>query len=114
MRLLSSRRSVLSVTVTLVPWCFFSLLVFFQSVPAQGQKTKATACSSDQSGLKLPDGFCATVFADGIGHARHLTVAPSGAVYVNTWSGDYYDFDKVHEGGFLVALQDKAGPEKPT
>ena len=99
-------------TVTLVPWCFFSLLVFFQSVPAQGQKTKAAACSIDQSGLKLPAGFCATVFADGIGHARHLTVAPSGVVYVNTWSGDYYDFDKVPEGGFLVALQDKAGAGK--
>ncbi len=108
----SSRRSVLSVTVTLVAWCFLSLLVFVQSVPAQGQKTKAAACSSDQSGLKLPDGFCATVFADGIGHARHLTVAPTGVVYVNTWSGDYYDFDKVHEGGFLVVLQDKAGAGK--
>ena len=33
-------------------------------------------------------------------------------VYVNTWSGDYYDFDKPHEGGFLVALQDKAGTGK--
>ena len=108
----SSRRSVLSVTATLVTSCFLSLLIFFQSVPAAGQKTKATACSNDQSGLKLPNGFCATVFADGIGHARHLTVAPTGVVYVNTWSGDYYDFDKVHEGGFLVALQDKAGAGK--
>jgi glucose/arabinose dehydrogenase/mono/diheme cytochrome c family protein len=112
MRLLSLRRSVLSVTATLVAWCFLSLLVVFQSVPAQGQKTNAAACSNDQSGLKLPNGFCATVFADGIGHARHMTVAPSGVVYVNTWSGDYYDFDKVHEGGFLVALQDKAGAGK--
>jgi glucose/arabinose dehydrogenase/mono/diheme cytochrome c family protein len=108
----SSRRSVLSVTATLVTSCFLSLLILFQSVPAAGQKTKATACSNDQSGLKLPNGFCATVFADGIGHARHLTVAPTGVVYVNTWSGDYYDFDKVHEGGFLVALQDKAGAGK--
>ncbi|HEX3820217.1 MAG TPA: hypothetical protein VHW45_07785, partial [Candidatus Sulfotelmatobacter sp.] len=109
MRLFSSRRSVLSVTAALVASCF---LVFFQSLPAQGQKAKTAACSSDQSGLQLPNGFCATVFADGIGHARHVTVAPGGIVYVNTWSGDYYDFDKVHEGGFLVALQDKAGAGK--
>jgi hypothetical protein len=26
------------------------------------------------------------VFADKIGHARNLTVAPNGVVYVNTWS----------------------------
>jgi transposase len=31
-----------------------------------------------------------TVFADNIGHARHLVVAPNGVVYVNTWSGVYY------------------------
>ena len=55
-----------------------------------GAQTKSQACPSDDSGLKLPAGFCATIFADGIGHARHLVVAPSGVVYVNTWSGDYY------------------------
>src|SRR5215470_485342 len=73
---------------------------------------KAKGCANENSGLKLPAGFCATVFADGIGHARHLAVGSNGIVYVNTWSGDYYDFDKVHEGGFLVALQDKAGTGK--
>lgn len=73
---------------------------------------KTQACGTDVSGLKLPTGFCATIFADGLGHARHLVVRSNGVVYVNTWSGDYYDFDKVHEGGFLVALQDKAGTGK--
>jgi glucose/arabinose dehydrogenase len=63
--------------------------------------------------LKLPPGFCATVFADGIGHARHLVVAPNGVVYVNTWSGEYYPPNEtVHEGGFLVALEDKSGSGK--
>jgi hypothetical protein len=65
----------------------------------------------NRSGLKLPAGFCATVFADGIGCARHL-VGPNGVLYVNTCSGDSYEFDKVHEGGFLVALQDLAGNGK--
>jgi len=73
---------------------------------------KTKGCPSDGSGLTLPDGFCATIFADGIGHARHLAVGTNGVVYVNTWSGDYYQFDKVHEGGFLVALEDKAGTGK--
>ncbi|PYX70866.1 MAG: glucose dehydrogenase, partial [Acidobacteria bacterium] len=43
-------------------------------------------CPSNDSGLKLPAGFCATVFADNIGHARHMVVAPNGVLYVNTWS----------------------------
>jgi glucose/arabinose dehydrogenase/mono/diheme cytochrome c family protein len=70
------------------------------------------ACPNDDSGLKLPAGFCATIFADGIGHARHMVVAPSGIIYVNTWSGRYYGNDTPHAGGFLVALQDKAGTGK--
>lgn len=71
------------------------------------------ACANDDSGLKLPPGFCATVFADGIGHARHLVVAPDGVVYVNTWSGAYYPPNQPSpEGGFLVALQDKSGSGK--
>jgi glucose/arabinose dehydrogenase len=69
-------------------------------------QTHVQPCPADQTGLHLPAGFCATVFADGIGHARHLTVAPNGVVYVNTWSGRYYGNEVPHAGGFLVALQD--------
>ena len=50
--------------------------------------TPATACPT--AGLTLPPGFCATVFADQIGHARHLVVAPDGVVYVNTWGKRSY------------------------
>jgi len=66
-------------------------------------------CSGYAGGITLPPGFCATVFADGIGHARHLVVAPNGDVYVNTWSGRYYGNDTPPPGGFLVALKDKNG-----
>src|SRR5271169_3616485 len=66
-------------------------------------------CPSGDSGITLPPGFCATVFADNIGHARHLVVAPNGVVYVNTWSGRYYGNDQPPAGGFLVALQDTRG-----
>jgi len=77
-----------------------------------GRETTSQACPNDDSGLKLPAGFCATVFADGIGHARHMVVAPNGVLYVNTWSGRYYGNDTPHAGGFLVALQDKSGAGK--
>src|SRR5580692_5738033 len=82
-----------------------------QSPPAVPQPGGA-ACPQNDSGLKLPAGFCATIFADGIGHARHLVVAPNGVVFVNTWSGRYYGNDTPHAGGFLVALQDTTGKGK--
>jgi glucose/arabinose dehydrogenase/mono/diheme cytochrome c family protein len=69
-------------------------------------------CPGADPGLSLPPGFCATVFADRIGHARHLAVAPNGVVYVNSWSGRYYGGDKSPAGGFLVALQDRNGDGK--
>jgi glucose/arabinose dehydrogenase len=73
---------------------------------------KSQACAGDETDLRLPSGFCATLFADGIGHARHLVAAPNGVVYVNTWSGRYYGNDVPHAGGFLVALQDTSGAGK--
>ena len=57
-----------------------------------------TSCSGGGGGITLPKGFCATIFADDIGHARQLVVAPDGTVFVNTWSG-----------GFLIALKDTKG-----
>lgn len=39
-------------------------------------------CASDNGGIALPEGFCATVFADGLGRARHMAVLPNGDVFV--------------------------------
>ena len=91
-----------------------SLGLWLSSGPIQSSAAGGgpEGCANDDSGLKLPAGFCASVFADSVGHARHMVVAPSGVVYVNTWSGEYYANDKPHDGGFLVALQDKAGAGK--
>jgi glucose/arabinose dehydrogenase/mono/diheme cytochrome c family protein len=81
--------------------------------PRAGAQTKSQGCPSNDSGLKLPAGFCATIFADKIGHARQMAVAANGVVYVNTWSGRYYPpGEKPPAGGFLVALQDKTGDGK--
>ena len=98
MRLLSRSTNLYSVIVMLGVGC--------AGTPSAFPQTPPTECPQNDSGLQLPPGFCATIFADGIGHARHLVVGPNGVVYVNTWSGRYYGNDVPHEGGFLVALQD--------
>jgi len=41
----------------------------------------STKCDSDNGGLVLPDGFCATVVASQLGPVRQLTVAPNGDLY---------------------------------
>jgi glucose/arabinose dehydrogenase/mono/diheme cytochrome c family protein len=92
--------------------CLLGLIGPVRSQSNSGKQTKNSFCSNDDTGLKLPAGFCATVFADGIGHARHIVISPTGVVYVNTWSGRYYGNDTPHPGGFLVALQDKTGKGK--
>ncbi len=93
-------------------FCLVSSMASSRSPSSSAREAKSPSCPSDDTGLTLPAGFCATVFADGIGHARHMVVGPSGVVYVNTWSGDYYGHEVTHAGGFLVALQDKTGAGK--
>ncbi|MGA8232706.1 MAG: c-type cytochrome [Candidatus Acidiferrales bacterium] len=112
MRLSSLIRAVLTAIVAFTVCCVGCPLASAQSQAKVDAATKSKACPSDDSGLKLSSGFCATVFADGIGHARHLVVTADGVVYVNTWSGDYYDHDTPHAGGFLVALKDSTGAGK--
>jgi glucose/arabinose dehydrogenase/mono/diheme cytochrome c family protein len=79
------------------------------AMAAQAGAPAPAACRGDNGGITLAPGFCASIFADKIGHARHLVVAPNGVVYVNTWSGRYYKNDTPPAGGFLVALQDTQG-----
>jgi glucose/arabinose dehydrogenase len=59
---------------------------------------KKTAADPDHAGLKLPEGFAATVFADDVGHARHIDVNTNGDVYVS--------LSNVKDGGGLVCLRD--------
>jgi glucose/arabinose dehydrogenase len=55
--------------------------------------------SQDNAGLKLPPGFSATIFAEGIGRARHLAVTPHGNVYVK--------LGRLENGKGIVMLQDQ-------
>ena len=80
-----------------------------QEPNAQQQAEPTKDCAADNGGITLSPGFCATVFADNLGHVRHMVVAPNGVLYVNTWSGRYYHNDTPPPGGFLIALQDTKG-----
>lgn len=64
---------------------------------APGQPTGA--CDSDNAGLTLPEGFCARIFADEAGSARHIASLPNGDVYVALEDPD----------GGILALRDTTG-----
>jgi glucose/arabinose dehydrogenase/cytochrome c553 len=81
----------------------------FNSTATAQSAPKTAGCNGDNGGITLSPGFCATVFADNLGHARHMVVGSNGVVYVNSWSGRYYSNDTPPAGGFLIALQDSKG-----
>src|ERR1700693_6157753 len=100
-----TRAKLLQSSALVLP--FVGLLAAGSFALAQSTRNAATTpagtCAGDNGGITLPPGFCATVFADNIGHARHMVVAPNDVLYVNTWSGRYYANDTPPSGGFLVA-----------
>lgn len=74
-----------------------SLLAFvsslnLRSAAAQSAATvtHSRACEGDNGGLTLSRGFCATVFADNLGHVRHLVVAHDNTLYANTGAADIF------------------------
>ena len=49
------------------------------SAPA---KVPAVKCDVGNGGITLPEGFCATIYADTVGLPRHMAVAPNGDVFI--------------------------------
>jgi glucose/arabinose dehydrogenase len=96
------------VSVGAVGLCVLAILTALASELAAQTAPRAPACPGDNGGLFLSPGFCATVFADNLGHVRHLVAAPDGTLYANTWSGRYFK-TAPPPGGFLVALRDTKG-----
>ena len=94
---------------TIVASALGLLMTMMMMGPLTAQTAGGTPCKGDNGGLVLSPGFCATVFADNLGHVRHLVVAPDGAVYANTWSGRYFAGSPAPAGGFLVVLKDSDG-----
>ncbi len=77
--------------------------------PSTSTSAQTSACPGDDPGITLPPGFCATIFADNLGHVRHMAFAPNGVLYANTWSGRYFRYDTPPAGGFVLALKDSKG-----
>ncbi len=72
----------------------------------------AAACAPDNGGITLPAGFCATVFADSVGGARHVAVAPNGDVFVaRSTPGRQKAGDESGQGARVgvLALRDRDG-----
>lgn len=79
-----------------------ALTVLASQAELTGQTTgpaRRPPCDPDNGGITLPEGFCATVFADGVGRPRHIVVAPNGDVFVALAGG------RGQRGGVL-ALRD--------
>ena len=71
--------------------------------------TKA-ACAPGNGGITLPAGFCATIFADSVGGARHITVAPNGDVYVALMTAPKRGVESGQAvAGGILALRDANG-----
>jgi glucose/arabinose dehydrogenase len=70
----------------------------------------APACARNDAGLRLPPGFCATIFADSIGSARHMTVAPNGDLFINLQASRRGPVASIPAG--LVGLRDTNGDGK--
>jgi glucose/arabinose dehydrogenase len=71
-------------------------------IPSARAGAQRAGC--DDAGLKLPAGFCATIFADSLPGVRSIAVAPNGDLFV-ALSG---------RGGGLVALRDAGKAGKAT
>ncbi len=73
------------------------------SPPQAASPSLPPDCDPDDAGLTLPDGFCALVFAEDVGAARHLVVRENGDVFVALRGG------RGGTGGGVAALRDSDG-----
>lgn len=82
--------------------CAISLVigVLTLTIPPRNAQAKP-GCDARNGGIQLPPGFCATVFADKLGPARHMAVRDNGDVYVA--------LSRARDGGTIVALRDTDG-----
>ncbi|BBE15964.1 L-sorbosone dehydrogenase [Aquipluma nitroreducens] len=77
-------------------------LIFMTACQSNSNKTAIP--EENNAELKLPEGFSALVFADNLGHARHLDVNENGDVYVS--------LSQAKNGGGIVCLRDENGDGK--
>lgn len=89
----------LSMQVFLRFWALGAFALFLAA--CQNAAGPAAAAEADAAGLVLPAGFQARVFADSLGHGRHMATRANGDLYLRLGTP---------EGGLsLVALRDSNG-----
>lgn len=82
--------------------------VFGTLAACGGGRTDSTP-SADSIGISLPDGFTATVFADGLDRPRHVAVRANGDLYVTLRSSGPQGGGATGTEGRIVALRDEDG-----
>ena len=78
-----------------------------RAVPAAQQPQ----CDQGNGDITLPEGFCAAIFADEIGVARHLAIGADGTLYVALEPGGRTSAgtSRRREAGGIVVLRDTSG-----
>jgi glucose/arabinose dehydrogenase len=68
-------------------------------------------CDRGNGGISLPAGFCAAVFADEVGVARHAVVGPEGIVYIALEPPDRTSAgtSRSRQAGGILMLRDTTG-----
>ena len=93
---------------------FRCALVLLGVIACGGERERSAMspqCGKGNGGITLPSGFCAAVFADEVGVARHLVVTPTGDVYVALEDARRSSANSTHikgengQGG-IIALRD--------
>jgi glucose/arabinose dehydrogenase len=78
---------------------FYFFIAMFLLASCQFDSKKAKDSGLVNAGLKLSDGFSASIFADDIGNARHLVVNSNGDVYVS--------LKRLKNGGGIACIRDE-------
>ena len=81
-----------------------TLLTVLTAPAVVAAQSSGAGCAPDNAGLKLPAGFCASIFADTVRGARHLVFAPNGDVFVSSQG---------RGAGGVVALRPNASGGQP-
>jgi glucose/arabinose dehydrogenase len=87
------------------------LLVLLAACSRAGADPAHPDCDRGNGGITVPAGFCASVFADEIGVARHVVVGRDGIVYVALEPGRSTSAgtSRRREDGGIVILKDTTG-----
>jgi glucose/arabinose dehydrogenase len=97
---MKKNRNIFLITILLLATACHGAVISNPTITDTDRIFNLTTPKSDVS-LTIPNGFTAKVFAAGLGKARHITVTPSGYIYVKLASSK--------KGNNIVRLKDQNG-----